>query len=205
MRLLIITKQHTITQGWWGWRTTLKIWSTTHQKAHEVKCKDSRHSTKWQALEHCAGNSGGVTKLPGVVTRWLRRAALRVRASLCSPDSHYQYQDSVHHCSMSTACKEEKDMKKVLQGWQISLYYLQDVITLILRNRWDCLTGQTSGCFAVVSLGGHVIERKKNKTNNPLMFAFHCNISIEMKSKTPDNQLNYSITSFPFKRWPSQP
>lgn len=83
----------------------------TYQKAHEVKCKDSRHSTKRQALEHCAANSGGVTKFPGRIG-WLRRAALRVRASLCSPDSHYQYQDSVHHCSMFTACKEESETGK---------------------------------------------------------------------------------------------
>lgn len=85
----------------------------THQKAHEVKCKDSRHATERQALEHCAANSGGVTKFPGGGIGRLRGAALRVRASLCSPDSHYQYHDLVHHCSMFTACKEQREEKSL--------------------------------------------------------------------------------------------
>lgn len=84
----------------------------TYQKAHEVKRKDSRNSTKRQALEHSAANSGGVTKFPGGIGWLHRRAALRFRASLCSPDSHYQYQDWVHYCSMFTACKEER-VKKI--------------------------------------------------------------------------------------------
>lgn len=63
----------------------------THQKAHEVQREDRRHPTKRQTLEHRAANTGRVTKFPGGGIGWLRRAALRVRASLCSPDSHYQY------------------------------------------------------------------------------------------------------------------
>lgn len=47
----------------------------THQEAHKVKGKDSRHPSERQALEHCTANSGRVTIIPGGGIGLQRRAA----------------------------------------------------------------------------------------------------------------------------------
>lgn len=61
----------------------------THQEAHKVKGKDSRHPAKRQALEHCTANSGWVTVVPGGgIGRWCR-AALSFGAPLHPPDGHH--------------------------------------------------------------------------------------------------------------------
>lgn len=85
-----------------------------------------------------------------------------------------------------------------------SLYHLQDIIALILPNRWDCPTGESSDCFVVVSLGGHVIEKNKIKQTTHCCLIFIGILALKWSQRHPTIGWNGSVASIPFEGWQTQ-
>lgn len=77
----------------------------THQEAHKVEDKDSRHSAERQALQHWAANLGRVTVVLGQDCGCWSDAALRWGAPSDPSDGHYEHKYSVTLNSRFITCR----------------------------------------------------------------------------------------------------